>query len=176
MSRSGEGVKGRCLPWSKEEERAYIFWLKQVPVGGLFWSTCKALRDWSVFFAEYYLPRGRLFSEFSDFFSFMECKIQMIIEFVFGGIFKERKWRWAIIWNEFSHGIKYQTFNCKKEYVSACDILVGIHSSDAEPGLKKHTKKLTNRVALYMLIRIDNRFCWFVVNEWWKCWAEGYTT
>ena len=43
------------------------------------------------FFAEYYLPRGRLFSEFSDLFSFMECKIQMIIEFVFGGIFKERK-------------------------------------------------------------------------------------
>jgi hypothetical protein len=63
----------------------------------------------------------------------------MIIEFVFGGIFKERKWRWAIIWNEFSHGIKYQTFICKKEYVSACDILVGIHSSDAEPGFTKYS-------------------------------------
>ena len=25
LRRSGEGVKGRCLPWSKEEERAYIF-------------------------------------------------------------------------------------------------------------------------------------------------------
>jgi hypothetical protein len=24
--------KGRCLPWSKEEEGAYIFWMKQVPV------------------------------------------------------------------------------------------------------------------------------------------------
>jgi hypothetical protein len=23
---------GRCLPWSKEEEGAYIFWMKQVPV------------------------------------------------------------------------------------------------------------------------------------------------
>ena len=61
--------------------------------------------------------------------------------------------RWAIIWNEFSHGIKYQTFYCKKEYVSACDILVGIHSSDAEPGFKKTKrgegwKNLTNRVAL----------------------------
>jgi hypothetical protein len=29
---SGEGLKGRCLPWSKEEEGAYIFWMKQVPV------------------------------------------------------------------------------------------------------------------------------------------------
>jgi hypothetical protein len=28
----GEGVKGRCLPWSKEEEGTYIFWMKQVPV------------------------------------------------------------------------------------------------------------------------------------------------
>ena len=25
-------TKGRCLPWSKEEEGAYIFWMKQVPV------------------------------------------------------------------------------------------------------------------------------------------------
>ena len=32
MRRSGEGEKGRCLPWSKEEEGAYIFWMKQVPV------------------------------------------------------------------------------------------------------------------------------------------------
>jgi hypothetical protein len=24
--------KGRYLPWSKEEEGAYIFWMKQVPV------------------------------------------------------------------------------------------------------------------------------------------------
>jgi hypothetical protein len=32
LRRSGEGVKGRCLPWSKEEEGAYIFWMKQVPV------------------------------------------------------------------------------------------------------------------------------------------------
>ena len=30
MRRSGEGEKGRCLPWSKEEEGAYIFWMKQV--------------------------------------------------------------------------------------------------------------------------------------------------
>jgi hypothetical protein len=29
---SGEGEKGRCLPWSKEDEGAYIFWMKQVPV------------------------------------------------------------------------------------------------------------------------------------------------
>jgi hypothetical protein len=29
---SGEGAKGRCLPWSKEEEGAYTFWMKQVPV------------------------------------------------------------------------------------------------------------------------------------------------
>jgi hypothetical protein len=29
--RSGEGEKGRCLPWSKEEEGAYVFWMKQVP-------------------------------------------------------------------------------------------------------------------------------------------------
>jgi hypothetical protein len=34
LRRSGEGVKGRCLPWSKEEEGAYIFWMKQVPVVG----------------------------------------------------------------------------------------------------------------------------------------------
>jgi hypothetical protein len=32
LRRSGEGVKGRCLPWSKEEEGAYIFLMKQVPV------------------------------------------------------------------------------------------------------------------------------------------------
>jgi hypothetical protein len=32
LRRSGEGVKGKCLPWSKEEEGAYIFWMKQVPV------------------------------------------------------------------------------------------------------------------------------------------------
>ena len=32
MRRSGEGEKGRYLPWSKEEEEAYIFWMKQVPV------------------------------------------------------------------------------------------------------------------------------------------------
>jgi hypothetical protein len=32
LGRSGEGVKGRCLPWSKEEEGAYIFWMKQVHV------------------------------------------------------------------------------------------------------------------------------------------------
>jgi hypothetical protein len=32
LRRSGEGVKGRCLPWSKGEEGAYIFWMKQVPV------------------------------------------------------------------------------------------------------------------------------------------------
>jgi hypothetical protein len=25
-------TKGRCLPWSKEEEGAYIFWMEQVPV------------------------------------------------------------------------------------------------------------------------------------------------
>jgi hypothetical protein len=31
LRRSGEGVKGRCLPWSKEEDGAYI-WMKQVPV------------------------------------------------------------------------------------------------------------------------------------------------
>jgi hypothetical protein len=29
---TGEGEKGRCLPWSKEEEGAYIFWMEQVPV------------------------------------------------------------------------------------------------------------------------------------------------
>jgi hypothetical protein len=28
--RSGEEEKGRCLPWSNEEEGAYISWLKQV--------------------------------------------------------------------------------------------------------------------------------------------------
>ena len=28
----GEGEKGRYLPWSNEEEGAYIFWMKQVPV------------------------------------------------------------------------------------------------------------------------------------------------
>ena len=32
MRRSVEGGKGRCLPWSKEKEGAYIFWMKQVPV------------------------------------------------------------------------------------------------------------------------------------------------
>jgi hypothetical protein len=32
IRRSGEGVKGRCLPWSKEEEGAYIFLMKQVSV------------------------------------------------------------------------------------------------------------------------------------------------
>jgi hypothetical protein len=32
LRRSGEGEKGRCLPWSKEEEEAYMFWMKQVPV------------------------------------------------------------------------------------------------------------------------------------------------
>ena len=32
MRRSGEGEKGRCFPWSKEEEGTYIFWMKQVPV------------------------------------------------------------------------------------------------------------------------------------------------
>jgi len=32
LKRSGEGEKGRCLPWSKEEEGAYIFWMKQVSV------------------------------------------------------------------------------------------------------------------------------------------------
>jgi hypothetical protein len=32
LRRSGEGEKGRCLPWSKEKEGAYIFWMKQVPV------------------------------------------------------------------------------------------------------------------------------------------------
>jgi hypothetical protein len=30
--RSGEVEKGRCLPWSKEEEGEYIFLMKQVPV------------------------------------------------------------------------------------------------------------------------------------------------
>jgi hypothetical protein len=28
LRRSGEGEKGRYLPWSKEEEGAYIFWMK----------------------------------------------------------------------------------------------------------------------------------------------------
>ena len=32
LRRSGEGEKGRCLPWSKEEEGTYIFLMKQVPV------------------------------------------------------------------------------------------------------------------------------------------------
>ena len=32
LKRSGEGEKGRCLPRSKEEEGAYIFLMKQVPV------------------------------------------------------------------------------------------------------------------------------------------------
>ena len=32
LGRSGEGVKGRCLPWTKEEAGAYIFWMKQVHV------------------------------------------------------------------------------------------------------------------------------------------------
>jgi hypothetical protein len=32
LNTSGEGEKGRCLPWSKEEEVAYIFLIKQVPV------------------------------------------------------------------------------------------------------------------------------------------------
>jgi hypothetical protein len=32
LRRSGKGEKGRCLPWSKEEEGEYIFWMKQVPV------------------------------------------------------------------------------------------------------------------------------------------------
>jgi hypothetical protein len=32
LRRSGEGGKGRCLPWSKEEDGAYIFWMQQVPV------------------------------------------------------------------------------------------------------------------------------------------------
>ena len=32
MRQSGEGEKGRYLPWSKEEEGACIFWMKQVPV------------------------------------------------------------------------------------------------------------------------------------------------
>ena len=45
--------------------------------------------------------------------------------------------------------VKYQTFNCKKEYVSACDILVGIHSSDAEPGLEKK-KEDQSRSALHV--------------------------
>ena len=31
MRRSGDGEKGRYLPWSKEEEGAYIFGIKQVP-------------------------------------------------------------------------------------------------------------------------------------------------
>jgi hypothetical protein len=35
LRRSGEGEKDRCLPWSKEEEGAYIFWMKQVAVGRL---------------------------------------------------------------------------------------------------------------------------------------------
>jgi hypothetical protein len=30
--KSGEGEKGRCLPWRKEKEGAYIFWMKQVSV------------------------------------------------------------------------------------------------------------------------------------------------
>jgi hypothetical protein len=38
LRRSEEGEKGRCLPWSKEEERAYIFWMKQVPVACISWS------------------------------------------------------------------------------------------------------------------------------------------
>ena len=38
MRRNGEGEKGRCLPWSKEEEGAYIFWMKQVPVACISWS------------------------------------------------------------------------------------------------------------------------------------------
>jgi hypothetical protein len=32
LRRSGEGEKGRYLPWSKEAEGEYIFWMKQVPV------------------------------------------------------------------------------------------------------------------------------------------------
>jgi hypothetical protein len=32
LRRGGEGEKGRCLPGSKEEEGAYIFLMKQVPV------------------------------------------------------------------------------------------------------------------------------------------------
>jgi hypothetical protein len=35
LRRSGEGEKGRCLPWSKEEDGAYTFWMKQVPVDTL---------------------------------------------------------------------------------------------------------------------------------------------
>jgi hypothetical protein len=31
LRRSGEGEKGRCLPWCNEEEGAYIFGMKQVP-------------------------------------------------------------------------------------------------------------------------------------------------
>jgi hypothetical protein len=38
LRRSGEGEKGRCLPWSKEEEGAYIFWMKQVPVTSMLWT------------------------------------------------------------------------------------------------------------------------------------------
>jgi hypothetical protein len=49
---SGEGGKGRCLPWSKEEEEAYIFGMKQVPVAkqlklekkGVPWDTTLVLK------------------------------------------------------------------------------------------------------------------------------------
>ena len=36
LRRSGDGENGRYLPWRKEEEAAYIFWMKQVPVSPSF--------------------------------------------------------------------------------------------------------------------------------------------
>jgi hypothetical protein len=51
LRRSGEGVKGRCLPWSKEEEGGYIFWMKQVPVH----MTLSAMNYLLFNYTEYYL-------------------------------------------------------------------------------------------------------------------------
>ena len=145
--------------------------------GGLFWSTCNALYDWSVCLQNLIPPPplSRLLSEFSDFFHLRNVKYRLLSNLYLAEFSKEEKWRWTIIWNEFklndSIGDKKTTSKLIHQF-----LLMAENEFTPKICKIKFLKKLTIRVALYMLISIDHLFCWSVVNEWWKCWAKGYIT
>jgi hypothetical protein len=69
LRRSGEGEKGWCLPWSKQEEGAYIFWMKRSACGSyslecsrLWVQTAvrsnQRLWNWYFFSAKHVAPRS----------------------------------------------------------------------------------------------------------------------
>ena len=121
-------------------------------------------------------PLSRLLSEFSDFFHLRNVKYRLLSNLYLAEFSKEEKWRWTIIWNEFKLN---DSIGDKKTTSKPIHQILLMAENEFTPKMCKIKfliKKLTIRVALYMLISIDHLFCWSVVNEWWKCWAKGYIT